>query len=129
MILHLMPLLLICIKMSSLTMRGYHLPTSAIRWQQDSQICFATFILWKIMDHGLSEQKCIFEHYRKIKIINKLYNYIIWCFKIVLFTFSELPSMNSLWHYMKICHGIGSKKLKLLKYKLEFETFQNLILN
>ncbi len=41
-----------------------------------------------------NEQKCIFEHCRKVITIKNLYNHTIFFIKIVLYSSSELPSIS-----------------------------------
>jgi hypothetical protein len=54
----------------------------------------------------LNEQKCIFEHGRKIKPIKYFHNCIINVLQFPLFSFSVLPSLSSCLYYIKMCCSI-----------------------
>ncbi len=59
----------------------------------------------------LKEQKCIFEHGRKIKPIKYFHNCTINVFKFPLFSFSVLPSLSSCLYYIKMCCAIVKSTL------------------
>lgn len=65
------------------------------------------------------DQKCSFEHCRKIKIANNLRNNKNAVFN-VLFAFLVLPSTSLVMYYIKVCYSIEVKNIFLNRKKCNF---------